>query len=279
MFSSPPGTAPHRQEGYTLAEMMVVIGIIALVAGMSVPMLTPYFRGRSVRDGADLFLHACISARSTAIQENVDQDVLIVATGESHTVQVLAAPQLDAPLVVTLAGTQKVTCNDATWEDGEYNGYFVAVVESKWDAGKSLAKGQLLRINTTVKADKQLTLSEDWKVRPAPGNRIQIYRSVGRVLRLPMRCRFDLFDATVLPGDDYDADKEHDSARLTFKPGGSLLTSTPVTSDGEAFSIIDRKGKRAKKSERWQACESGRTVSVFKGTGRVLIGEKDVGAQ
>lgn len=57
------------RKAFTLVEMLVVIGIIALVAAMAVPMMTPFTRTRKLEQTADVVKNACILARSKAIQQ------------------------------------------------------------------------------------------------------------------------------------------------------------------------------------------------------------------
>jgi len=64
------GEKPFRStSGFTLIEMLVVIAIIALVAAMTVPMMTPFTRTRKLEQAGDVVKNACILARSKAIQQ------------------------------------------------------------------------------------------------------------------------------------------------------------------------------------------------------------------
>jgi len=74
--------------GYTLTEMLVVAGIIIVVAGVSLPMLAPFFRGRGVSEAADIFKNACVTARSRAIQERMPFEVIVPANPREQSVQV-----------------------------------------------------------------------------------------------------------------------------------------------------------------------------------------------
>lgn len=58
--------------------MLVVIGIIALVAAMAVPMMTPFTRARKLEQAGDVVKNACILARSKAIQQRKRINVTIL---------------------------------------------------------------------------------------------------------------------------------------------------------------------------------------------------------
>ena len=61
--------AEGGRAAFTLVEMLVVIGIIGLVAAMSLPMIIPMIRGNKLGQAVDAVKSACIVARSKAIQE------------------------------------------------------------------------------------------------------------------------------------------------------------------------------------------------------------------
>ena len=52
-----------------MVEMLVVLGIIAMVAAMTLPMLVPMMRTRTLDSALDTVKSACNLARSTAIQQ------------------------------------------------------------------------------------------------------------------------------------------------------------------------------------------------------------------
>lgn len=57
------------RRAFTLVEMLVVLGIIALVMSMSIPMFVPMTRQGKLDSAADAVKSACLLARSKAIQE------------------------------------------------------------------------------------------------------------------------------------------------------------------------------------------------------------------
>ena len=60
---------PAGREAFTLIEMLVVIGIIILVAAISLPLLTAMTRGGKLRHAEDMAKSACLAARGRAIRE------------------------------------------------------------------------------------------------------------------------------------------------------------------------------------------------------------------
>jgi prepilin-type N-terminal cleavage/methylation domain-containing protein len=63
---------------FTLVEMLVVLGIIALVMSMSIPMFVPMTRAGKLDAAKDAVKSACILARSKAIQERCDYAVVLL---------------------------------------------------------------------------------------------------------------------------------------------------------------------------------------------------------
>lgn len=59
----------RKAAAFTLTEMMVVVGIIGLVAAMTIPMMIPFMRGRKLDQTAEAVKTACLLARSKAIQQ------------------------------------------------------------------------------------------------------------------------------------------------------------------------------------------------------------------
>jgi prepilin-type N-terminal cleavage/methylation domain-containing protein len=59
----------RSRSAFTLIEMLVVLGIIALVTAMTLPMIIPMMRTRTLDSAVDIAKSACILARSTAIQQ------------------------------------------------------------------------------------------------------------------------------------------------------------------------------------------------------------------
>ena len=61
------GQGSSSEDAFTLVEMLVVIGIIVLIASMTVPAMMPFFRGQSLNAGARVTKASLFHARSVAI--------------------------------------------------------------------------------------------------------------------------------------------------------------------------------------------------------------------
>ena len=59
----------HKRRAFTLVEMLVVIGIIVLVASVTIPMMAPFYKHQAMRAGARTTQAMLFQARSTAINE------------------------------------------------------------------------------------------------------------------------------------------------------------------------------------------------------------------
>lgn len=60
-----------RQRGYTLAEALVVIAIIGLITGVSVPFFVNYLRQNRIRSSASYFQTALRYARQRAVTKHI----------------------------------------------------------------------------------------------------------------------------------------------------------------------------------------------------------------
>jgi type IV fimbrial biogenesis protein FimT len=66
-----------RRAGFTLFELILVVVIIALVAGMAAPSLRNWSRGSSLRDASDNFLGAIRAGRTAAAMSGVSYQLNI----------------------------------------------------------------------------------------------------------------------------------------------------------------------------------------------------------
>ena len=74
----PPTPIPvRRRPAFTLLELMIVAGIIALVATMGVPIVYKMWRQEPLRQGVKGILDVCTYARSQAILQNQMTQVII----------------------------------------------------------------------------------------------------------------------------------------------------------------------------------------------------------
>jgi len=66
-----------RQSGFTLFELILVVVIIALIAGMAAPSLRNWRRGASLRDASDDFLGATRAGRTAAAMSSIEYQLNI----------------------------------------------------------------------------------------------------------------------------------------------------------------------------------------------------------
>jgi len=76
----------HAQQGFTLTELMVVIGIIVLVSLMTIPVMIPFMRGQRMRAGARIVQSAILRARTQAIRQRAIYQVQFNQTYQKMTI-------------------------------------------------------------------------------------------------------------------------------------------------------------------------------------------------
>jgi prepilin-type N-terminal cleavage/methylation domain-containing protein len=69
--------AKRRRGGFTLIELMIVIGIIAIVAGIGVPTLLRVFRKEALRQAVSDIIEVSSNARAFAIQRGEVVELII----------------------------------------------------------------------------------------------------------------------------------------------------------------------------------------------------------
>lgn len=94
-----PSAPGRRSQGFTLLELMIVIGMAALVMAISIPFVQRTLRRDAVFQAVRLVEDACRNARSTAIFHNATAELVIRPLDKSVSVQPgqSAFPRFAAP--------------------------------------------------------------------------------------------------------------------------------------------------------------------------------------
>jgi prepilin-type N-terminal cleavage/methylation domain-containing protein len=71
-------TAKSKARGFSLVEVLVVVGLIATLAAVSLPNLIGFFRSSRIRAGLDLVATAIQTARNKAIVRNTQMGITFV---------------------------------------------------------------------------------------------------------------------------------------------------------------------------------------------------------
>jgi len=75
-----PSSLHSRRKGFSLVELLVVCGIIAVLAAVSMPMIARYIRNYKIRGAAQQVADQIQTARSKAIMKNVQLGVIWMPT-------------------------------------------------------------------------------------------------------------------------------------------------------------------------------------------------------
>ena len=76
-IGNPPASRSANRRSMTLVELLVVLGIIGLVVGMSVPGLIHYSTQLHLKVSTQQLIRLLLLARSTAISSHTDQAVVV----------------------------------------------------------------------------------------------------------------------------------------------------------------------------------------------------------
>jgi len=71
----------YRSLGFTLIELMVVVALAAILAGIGVPSFNSFIAGQRVKTAAGDFSMAAVFARAEAIKRNSDVTLTAVSSG------------------------------------------------------------------------------------------------------------------------------------------------------------------------------------------------------
>ncbi len=106
-----PKVTKANERGFTLVELLVVIGIIAVMAAISLPNIVGFLQASRVRSAQDQVASAIQRARSRAISLNTQWGVSFVIESASVYWVHVEDPQ---PIVVGAAGRQQLNFPAAT---------------------------------------------------------------------------------------------------------------------------------------------------------------------
>lgn len=152
-----------RRRGFTLLEIIIVMGLLAIVAGMGAPRLSAALRKRTTQTAADQFVTAHSLARATAVrygrvaQLHIDAptkrfwvDVDTSATGAGQRATIWYMRNLTQPGLV-MSSSRTLLCFDArglplvlgACQSGDAQIIFTAL--EKADTVTTAALGKILR--------------------------------------------------------------------------------------------------------------------------------------
>lgn len=83
--------------GYTLTELLVVVAVIAITIGVSIPTLWSYYRSAALRSAAEQTVSLLNGARQIAIRQNTTVCVTIDTTGMQYHVGTCGAAAYTGP--------------------------------------------------------------------------------------------------------------------------------------------------------------------------------------
>jgi len=71
----------HRANGFSLIELMIVVALVAIMAGLAAPSFRSFISGQRVKTAASDVATAAVFARSEAIKRNANVTITPVTSG------------------------------------------------------------------------------------------------------------------------------------------------------------------------------------------------------
>lgn len=147
------GSLSSVRRGMTLIEILVVVGIIMVLASLSMPVLSPVAEGRVARETARGVQAAMEAARARAIRLGRPCGVSLVPFHENYPYGCIKVEQLTAPpgfvtdCSVGTYGITPTTFNGITFKNGDtaqlnFTGPIFTYVENSWTPSQNAGFGE-----------------------------------------------------------------------------------------------------------------------------------------
>lgn len=128
-----------REAGFTLIELMVVLGVLALLALKGVPALTTYVTNSRIGETANVVVTTAALARNEAIKRN--STVTLVSDGSSLSLTYLAGTTVTSIRSLSLASVPRVGTFTAAFDSSGRLTPFGTDVQAVVDNGAATACG------------------------------------------------------------------------------------------------------------------------------------------
>jgi type II secretion system protein H len=103
-----------RRCGFTLIELILVMTLLAIIAAVTAPRLSSFFRGRALDHEAKRFMALTRHAQSRAVAEGIPMQLWVNTAERSYGLQPQSgyAGRDEAPLTYTLESDLSLECTD-----------------------------------------------------------------------------------------------------------------------------------------------------------------------